>query len=115
MSTFTRLLPLLLLLILLTILAFVAYAIYTIASDVKTQTEKRMEKKNVVLTKDGMRVGVKEVGREGYVDRTQRCVRLFLWVLSFGSGEGMEGFMGKEGEEANEITVSCAVNGKKTR
>ncbi|KAL8886900.1 MAG: hypothetical protein Q9215_005436, partial [Flavoplaca cf. flavocitrina] len=55
MSTLTRLLPLLLLLILLTILAFVAYAIYTIASDVKTQTEKRMEKKNVMLTKDGMR------------------------------------------------------------
>ncbi|KAL8837720.1 MAG: hypothetical protein Q9176_005497 [Flavoplaca citrina] len=74
MSTLTRLLPLLLLLILLTILAFVAYAIYTIASDVKTQTEKRMEKKNVMLTKDGMRVGVKEVGREGYVDRTQSAV-----------------------------------------
>ena len=33
-----------------------------------------MEKKHVVMTKDGMRVGVKEVGREGYVDRTQRYV-----------------------------------------
>ena len=86
MSTLTRLLPLVLLLILLTILAFVAYAIYTIASDVKTQTEKRMEKKNVMLTKDGMRVGVKDVGREGYVDRTQRFVRFFFFLFLFGSG-----------------------------
>ncbi|KAI4263574.1 MAG: hypothetical protein L6R42_001288 [Xanthoria sp. 1 TBL-2021] len=71
MSTLTRLLPLLLLVILLSIFGFIAYAIYTVATDVKTQTEKRMERKHVVVTKEGMRVGVKEVGREGYVDRTQ--------------------------------------------
>ncbi|KAL8896436.1 MAG: hypothetical protein Q9192_003093 [Flavoplaca navasiana] len=98
MSTLTRLLPLVLLLILLTILAFVAYAIYTIASDVKTQTEKRMEKKNVMLTKDGMRVGVKEVGREGYVDRTQ-SILVNAWNFSSWTG-GMWGQeeKGKKGD-----------------
>ena len=33
-----------------------------------------MEKKNVKFTKDGMRVGVKEVKDEDYRDRTQRLV-----------------------------------------
>lgn len=32
-----------------------------------------MEKKNVVFTKDGMKVGVKEVKDEDYADSTQRC------------------------------------------
>lgn len=84
-TTLTRLLPLLLLLILLSIIGFIAYATYTVATAVKTQTEKRMEKKHVVMTKDGMRVGVKEVGREGYVDRTQRYV-VFFFLLCFGFG-----------------------------
>jgi hypothetical protein len=31
-----------------------------------------MEKKNVVFTKDGARVGVKEMKAEDYADKTQR-------------------------------------------
>jgi hypothetical protein len=31
-----------------------------------------MEKKNVVFTKDGAKVGVKEVRAEDYADRTQK-------------------------------------------
>ncbi len=85
MSTLTRLLPLFLLLILLAIIAFIAYAVYIIATDVKTQTEKKMEKKHVVLTKEGMKVGVREVGREGYVDRTQRYG---FWFSLFNCGGG---------------------------
>ncbi len=34
----------------------------------------RMGKKNVVFTKDGMRVGVKQVKNENYVDATQNYV-----------------------------------------
>ncbi|KAL8729171.1 MAG: hypothetical protein Q9166_004910 [cf. Caloplaca sp. 2 TL-2023] len=106
MSTLTLLLPLLLLLILLAIFAFVAYAIYTIANDVKTQTEKKMEKKHVVLTKDGMRVGVREVGNEKYVDKTQN---LFVraWELSSWTG-GLWGQ--KEGERR-----ASAAGAKKTK
>lgn len=33
-----------------------------------------MESKNVTFTKDGMKVGVKEVSQEDYADRTQRYV-----------------------------------------
>lgn len=32
-----------------------------------------MEKKNVVFTKDGAKVGVKEVSAEQYADKTQRA------------------------------------------
>jgi len=40
-----------------------------------------MQKKNVVLTKDGMKVGVKEIRQDRYVDKTQS---LFVkaWNLS---------------------------------
>ena len=38
------------------------------------QGRKRMEKKNVMFTRDGMKVGVKEVKEEEYQDRTQRQV-----------------------------------------
>lgn len=31
-----------------------------------------MQKKNVLLTKDGVKVGVKELREEDYTDRTQR-------------------------------------------
>jgi hypothetical protein len=33
-----------------------------------------MEKKNVSFTKDGMKVGVKEVKNDEYADRTQKYV-----------------------------------------
>lgn len=33
-----------------------------------------MEKRNVMFTKDGMTVGVKELKEEDYVDRSQRLV-----------------------------------------
>ncbi|KAL8811784.1 MAG: hypothetical protein Q9200_001516 [Gallowayella weberi] len=109
MSTLTRLLPFLLLLVLLSILAFIAYAVLTIASDVKMQTEKKMEKKDIVFTKDGMRVGVKEVGREGYVDRTQ-SILVKAWNFSSWTG----GLWGQE-EEKKEKKGDGGVNGAARR
>lgn len=32
-----------------------------------------MEKKNIVFSKDGAKVGVKEIRAEDYADKTQRC------------------------------------------
>ena len=46
--------------------------VYTIATDVAEKTSKKMEKKNISFGKDGMKIGVKEVGNENYVDQTQR-------------------------------------------
>lgn len=34
---------------------------------------KKMEKKNVIFTKDGAKVSVKEVSAEAYADKTQRA------------------------------------------
>ena len=44
------------------------------------QGRKRMEKKNVMFTRDGMKVGVKEVKEEEYQDRTQRQVPFWLKI-----------------------------------
>jgi len=72
MPLLSKLLPLLLLILLAAIATFVAYAIYSICTDVANTTHKKMEEKNVSFSKDGMKVGVKGVGNENYVDRTQR-------------------------------------------
>jgi hypothetical protein len=47
---------------------------YLWTNDLANQGKTHMEKKNVKFTKDGMKVGVKEMSEEEYADRTQRCV-----------------------------------------
>ncbi|KAJ6105621.1 hypothetical protein N7512_009138 [Penicillium capsulatum] len=66
------LLPLILLLVFVAILAAVGYVVYSIVQDVGKTTREKMERKNVVFTKDGMKVEVKEIKDEAYKDRTQR-------------------------------------------
>lgn len=53
-------------------IAFVAYQIYQSATKMKGHVSERMGKKNVVFTKDGLRVGVKHVESEREVDSTQK-------------------------------------------
>lgn len=45
-----------------------------------------MGSKNVVLTRDGMRVGVRQVQNESYVDKTQGWV-VKAWNLAKGDAE----------------------------
>lgn len=45
------------------------------------QASERMGKKNVVFTKDGVKVGVKQVQNEKYVDKTQSYV-VKAWNLA---------------------------------
>lgn len=54
-----------------------------------------MGKKHVVFTKDGVRVGVKHVENEAYVDKTQSWF-VKAWNLSGGSAEGDENAGGKK-------------------
>jgi CHASE3 domain sensor protein len=68
----SNILPLVLLLLFVAVLAIVGYAVYTIAQDVSKNTRKKMERKNIAFTKDGMKVQVKEMQDEQYKDRTQR-------------------------------------------
>lgn len=81
MSALSKLFPLLVLVVLLGFFAFVGYAIYTIANDVADKTAKKMEKKHINFTKDGLVVGVKERREEAYVDRTQRWVLLLVFLF----------------------------------
>lgn len=50
---------------------------YLWTNDLANKGKQTMEKKNVSFTKDGMKVGVKEMSEEEYADRTQRCVSPF--------------------------------------
>ena len=72
MSVLSKLLPLILLFGGLAVVAFVGFVIYTIATDIADKTSKKMQKKNVSFGKEGMKIGVKEVRNENYVDQTQR-------------------------------------------
>ena len=74
MADFSKLVPLALLFLGLVFAAFVGFAIYSIATDIAEKTSEKMEKKNVSFGKEGMKIGVKEVRTENYVDQTQRCV-----------------------------------------
>ena len=72
MSGLSKIVPLFVLFVVLAVAAFIGYAIYTIATDIADKTSKKMEKKNVSFGKEGMKIGVKEVKTENYVDQTQR-------------------------------------------
>lgn len=75
-STISTLVPLVILLIFVGGVAFVAYHVWIASQNIGKQASEKMGKRNVVLSKDGMRVGVKHVGNERYVDATQK------WVVS---------------------------------
>lgn len=70
-STIGQLLPLVILLLVLGGVAWVGYQIYLSVVQIQEKAGERMGKKNVVFTKDGVRVGVKHVENEDYVDKTQ--------------------------------------------
>ncbi len=54
-------------------LAFVGYQVYVSAAKMRRSAEQRMARHNMLFTKGGgMRVGVRQVDQESYVDRTQR-------------------------------------------
>lgn len=72
MTLLGKLVPLVVLFVVLAFAAFVGYAAYTVATDIAEKTSKKMEKKNVSFGKDGMKIGVKEIKTENYVDQTQK-------------------------------------------
>lgn len=66
------LIPLVILLVAIIIFSVIAYIAYSIVQEVGKNTRSKMEKKNVMFTRDGVKVGVKELTEEDYVDRSQR-------------------------------------------
>ncbi|KAL4892104.1 hypothetical protein BDV59DRAFT_202995 [Aspergillus ambiguus] len=73
-----RLIPLAVLLVVVVVLAAIGYVSWSIAQEVTRKTRSKMEKKNVVWTKDGMKVGVKELDDEEYKDRSQ-SILVNMW------------------------------------
>ncbi|KAF4512088.1 hypothetical protein G6O67_001270 [Ophiocordyceps sinensis] len=73
-STIRQVLPLVVALVVLSIIGFVLYQVYLSATKFRESASERMGKKNVVFTKDGVRVGVKQIQNEKYVDTTQSWV-----------------------------------------
>lgn len=60
--------------------------IYLYSNELAERGVRKMEKKNVVFTKDGARVGVKEVNTEDYADRTQRAF-VKTWNAAYDDGK----------------------------
>jgi len=71
MARTSSFLPLLITLLLAVIAAVVGYIVYAIVTEVSQTTSKKMEKHNITMSRDGMKVGVKERNNEHYTDRTQ--------------------------------------------
>ncbi|KAK6579930.1 hypothetical protein PZA11_007638 [Diplocarpon coronariae] len=80
-SALNKLLPLIILLIILGGFALMGYHVYLAACGISNAANKKMENKNIVLTKDGVRFGVKELQNENYVDNTQ-SIMVKAWNLA---------------------------------
>lgn len=80
-NTPSQLIPFVLLVILVGGLAVVGYYIYLSVYDIRNAAEERMSRRNIAFSKEGVRVGVRSVGNENYVDKTQRWV-VKAWELS---------------------------------
>ncbi|KAI6751338.1 hypothetical protein HG531_006034 [Fusarium graminearum] len=70
-STVSQVLPLIIVFALLGVGGWVGYQVYISVAKMSDVASERMGKKNVVFTKDGVKVGVKQVKTENYVDATQ--------------------------------------------
>jgi hypothetical protein len=53
---------------------------YIFANELTERGKSHMQKKNVVFTKEGMKVGVKELKTEDYEDKTQRFGILYCFL-----------------------------------
>ncbi|KAI1190378.1 hypothetical protein F5B17DRAFT_86863 [Nemania serpens] len=73
-SVASKLLPLVILLLVVAGTGFVCYQIYVGITKIRENAENRFASRNVVFTKDGVKVGVRHVDNEHYVDATQSWV-----------------------------------------
>jgi len=73
-SIIIKLLPLILGIALIAGAGWVGYQIYISVNKIRDNASQSMGNKNVVFTKDGVKVGVKQVKNENYVDATQGWV-----------------------------------------
>ncbi|KAG7433719.1 hypothetical protein FoTM2_002198 [Fusarium oxysporum f. sp. vasinfectum] len=70
-DSYSQVLPLIIVFALLSVGGWVGYQVYISVAKMSDAASERMGKKNVVFTKDGVKVGVKQIKNENYVDATQ--------------------------------------------
>lgn len=80
-STLSKVVPLALVFIVLSVLGVIGFYVYSAINDIATGANKHLEKKKILCSKDGVKVSVKKVEDEQYVDRTQ-SVLVNAWNLS---------------------------------
>ncbi|ETS02648.1 hypothetical protein M419DRAFT_8279 [Trichoderma reesei RUT C-30] len=73
-SILGQIIPLVIAIALLSGTAWVLYQIYLSLAVMRDSASERMGRSNVVFTKDGVRVGVRAMQNEKYVDKTQSYV-----------------------------------------
>lgn len=71
-SVLGSLVPLIIIFFIICVLGAIGFVAYSIANDIAGKTAEKMEKKHITITKDGLKVGVKEVSREQQADKAQR-------------------------------------------
>lgn len=71
MAKFKDLVGLFVLFIVICAVCAVGYVAYSIANDVAAKTQEKMEKKNIKVSRDGLKVGLKQVTSEQVSDSTQ--------------------------------------------
>lgn len=72
MAQASQIISFIILLVVVAVVAAVGFVAYSIAHDVGHHTRKKLERKNVSFTRDGMKVGVKERSAEHEQDAAQR-------------------------------------------
>lgn len=87
---------------------------YIFANDLADRGVKKMEKKNVVFTKDGMKVGVKEVKSEDYTDKTQSVLVKAWSYASFPAYKSRLGW-NKEAEPLRKSSSSSSSSSSSAR
>lgn len=80
-SIIRQVVPLVIAIALISGIAWVLYQVYLSFTKIRESASERMGKKNVVFTKDGVRVGVRHLQNEKYVDKTQSYV-VKAWNLA---------------------------------
>lgn len=75
MAGLGALVPLIVLFVLVGVASFIGYGLYQWSNELADRASRKLEKKNVSFSKDGgLRVGVKALRDETYVDKTQKYV-----------------------------------------
>ena len=71
-KAFNVIIPLMIVIILVGAIGVAAFVAYSIGQDIANKTSEKMAKKNMSISKDGMRVGVREKSAEQVGDSTQK-------------------------------------------